>query len=174
MPAHLPDPSLPLKNGRWEAFAHNVSRGMHNGAAYLAAVPVDKTHSGDMNSAKVSGHRLRQKPVVQARIDWLVADERRRQRAIESAGQDIPETFTRDDILRLFVEVSDTLQEAYVAAQNSSVPAIRLQQLRSVYADHTARLAKLTEYEVIPDDDHGETRELVRRLNEIEVCKCPI
>lgn len=174
MSAPLPDPALPLKNERWEHFAQNVAKGMNNGAAYLAAVPVNKTHSGDMNSAKVSGHRLRQKPAVQARLDWLVADERRRQRAIENAAQTVPDTFTRDDILRLFVEVSDTLQEAYATAQNSSVPPIRLQQLRSVYADHTARLAKLTECEVIPDDDLGEARELVRRLNEIEVCQCRI
>ncbi|MGH1412118.1 MAG: hypothetical protein ACRBB0_01400 [Pelagimonas sp.] len=163
---------MPLKNERWEHFAKNVAKGMNNGAAYIAAVPVNKTHSGDMNAAKVSGHRLRRKDVVQARIGWLVANERRRQRAIENASQAVPDTFTRDDILRLFVEVSDTLQEAYVTAQNSSVPPIRLQQLRSVYADHTARLAKLTEYEDIPDNDHGQSNELIRRLNEIEVCTC--
>lgn len=117
------DPALPLKE-RWENFAQNVAKGMHNGAAYLAAVPVNKTHSGDMNSAKVSGHKLRQKEAVQNRINWLIADERARQRAIENAGQDIPETFTRDDILRLFVEVSDVLRECYETAQRSSVPPI--------------------------------------------------
>lgn len=166
------DGSAPLKNERWEAFSQNVAKGMNNGAAYLAAVPVNKTHSGDMNSAKVSGHKLRQKEAVQNRIDWLIAEERRRQRAIESARQDIPESFTRDDILRLFVEVSDVLRECYATAQLSSVPPIRLQQLRSVFADHTARLAKLEETEVIPVSDDGETGALINWLNGLEVCKC--
>lgn len=167
----MTDPALCLSNERWENFAQNVARGMHNGSAYLASVPVNKTHSGDMNSAKVSGFKLRQKEVVQARISWLIADERARQRAIDNAGDNIPDTFTRDDILRLFVEVSDVLRECYETAQRSSVPPIRLQQLRSVFADHTARLARLEETEVIPIENDGDTS-LVDRLNSLEVCQC--
>lgn len=165
------DPAFPLPNERWEAFAKGVASGMNNGPAYLAAVPVDKVHSGDMNSAKVSGHTLRKKKVVEDRINWLIADERRRQRAIENAGADIPETFTRDDILRLFNEVSETLHEAYVIAQNSSVPPLRLQQLRSVFADHTARLAKIEETESIPDARNGELDKLIERLNTLEIAR---
>lgn len=166
------DPALPLKNNRWEVFCRNIAKGMNNGAAYLAAVPVNKTHSGDMNSAKVSGHKLRQKEIIESRIDWLIADERARQRAIENAENAIPETFTRDDILRLFVEVSDTLHTAYVTAQNSSVPPIRLQQMRSVFADHTARLAKLEESELIPFSNDDDTSEMISRLNSLKVCQC--
>lgn len=166
------NPALPLSNERWEQFCRNVAKGMNNGASYLASVPVNKTHSGDMNSAKVSGHKLRQKEAVQARIDWLIADERARQHAIENASADIPETFTRDDILRLFLEVSDVLRECYTTAQHSSVPPIRLQQLRSVFADHTARLAKLEESEVIPVEDDGDSAVMINRLNGLEVCKC--
>lgn len=164
------DPAFPLPNERWEKFCQGVASGMTNGAAYLAAVPVDKVHSGDMNAAKVSGHNLRKrKPVIEKRINWLIADERRRQRAIENAGADIPETFTRDDILRLFNEVSETLHEAYVIAQNSSVPPLRLQQLRSVFADHTARLAKIEESETIPDTRNMDLDSLIARLNTLEI-----
>ena len=168
---NLPDPALPLKNPRWEAFAQHSAKGMTLADSYLKSTPPGKTVPSSKEGAKISGHKLSKKPAVMARVEWLRRAERKRQNRIADQLADDATSYSRADVLKLFGEVSDTLHAAYVIGQHSAISPLRLEQLRRVWSDHTGRLAKYQEdHEIKPDAPHG----LAERLNAVvgRVCTC--
>lgn len=167
----LPDPSLPLKNPRWESFSQHLSRGLTLQESYLKSTPPGKTVPSSKDGAKISGHKLSKKPAVAARVEFLRKTERERQNRIADQLADDAESYTKADVLKLFGEVSDTLHRAYIVGQNSAVSPLRLEQLRRTWAEHTGRLSKYQEeHEITPDAPDG----LAERLNAAvgKVCTC--
>lgn len=62
-----PDPSKPIKNNRWEAFAQDVFGGMTQYEAYLKNYPVSRKWK--RGSVEVEAHKLNTK--ILHRTDWL-------------------------------------------------------------------------------------------------------
>lgn len=78
-----PNPSTPLQNGRWEAYAQNLAEGMNQTEAYIAADYKARGESATNNAA-----RLLVNASVAARVEHL------KQQAAERA------VVTAEDILR--------------------------------------------------------------------------
>ena len=164
----LPDPSLPLRNKRHEMFALQRAKGVDQGAAWKNTIPFGQAYNGGANSLRVSGHRVEKRLDVKARIRMLIAEAR-------SDASEVPDTFERGDIIKLTLEVSEGLQNAYEAALEANVSPLRLEQLRTVFASHLARQGKMTEEadEAIPDDAAAaRVRKMAEWMHDVGECQC--
>ena len=171
MSGPLPDPSLPLKNERWESFAQYLAKGLTLADSYLKSTPPGKTVPTSKEGAKISGHKLSKKEAVIQRVEWLRKTERERQNRIADQLADDAESYTKADVLKLFGEVSDTLHRAYIIGKTSSVSPLRLEQIRRTWSENTGRLARYEEdHEIKPAAPDG----LAERLNTAvgKVCTC--
>lgn len=139
------DPCLPLTNSKRERFCQERAIGRTLAESYAAATGKDLTDKNNV-ACRVSGHRWESMPETTARIEYIRRTAREREnRLAADMAEDLPSDFSKETILALFLEVSQTLRDAYVVAQNSSVSPTKIEQLRKAWRDHTARLAKYEE-----------------------------
>jgi len=168
------DPSKPLLKDRQEKFAVGMSQSKTLGQAYLDAIPAHVHHSGDINAAKVSGHRWMKIEAMKNRVDWLIADENRRKQMVADQLADDKQAYSKGDVGRLFIEVSDALREAFSVGQNSSTPPAELEKIRRVWSEHEARVAKIVQDRPALSNEEAKTdnAELNRAIETWEMCQC--
>lgn len=163
----MSDPSQPLANRRHEIYATARAKGLPQAESWRKTVPFGQTYIGSNTSLRVSGHRVEQRPEVRARIDWLTKAARR-------APEGAPVHLSRTDIVKASLEVSEALEMAYKAAQGSTASPQAIERLKIVWAAHLVRQGKLDEaHEPLPDGNDGMLWDMVERIQNLQVCKCP-
>lgn len=157
----------PLKNPRWEIYAQARAKGLGQAEAWQRTVPFGQQYSGSNTSLRVSGHRVEQRPEVQARIQHLTKHARR---SVSEGAQ----VMSRADIVRVSLEVSEALEAAYKAAQSSSASPQAIERLKTVWASHLSRQGQMQDAsKPLPDAEHSpDFLALQARIQNFGDCKC--
>lgn len=160
------DPSKSLRNARHEVFASRSARGMTNGEAWKATIPFGAQYKGGDNALRVTGFKVGQRPEVIARVAFLREQDKK-------AAQQPEEALTHADVIRLNLEVSETLETAYMAANAACVPPQKLEALKRVLAAHLSRQGKLEQQEGLENASPENKAALVTMLsNMAKTCTC--
>lgn len=165
----LPDPSLPLTNSKRERYCIERAAGRTLAESYATANGKELNDKTNL-TLRVSGKRWADMPAIAARIEHIRRAARARDAKIAAEmAEDLPSDFSKETILALFLEVSQTLRDAYVVAQNSAVSPTKIEQLRKCWRDHTARLARYEEETgaELPNEMDGGIAALNARLRRI-------
>lgn len=161
------DPTQPLTNIRHETYATARAKGLPQADSWRKTIPFGQAYSGSNTSLRVSGHRVEQRPEVRARIDWLTKRARK-------APEGPPAPLSRANIVAASLEVSDSLEMAYQAAQHSTASPQAIERLKTVWAAHLARQGKMDDAaEPLLDADATGVFDMLERIKCLEVCKCP-
>lgn len=165
----MPPPSAVLKNERWEIYAQARSRGRSQADAWSETFP-NGASIPDNASLRVGGHRCENRKSVALRIKNLT--QKRREAEYRDAAE-TPEVFDHATIVALSLEISETLENAMEAAEQSSLSSLRLSQLKSVLSGHLGRQGKLAEQSNTPlATDTAPGAGTWQNVYAVEVCQC--
>jgi len=155
------DASKPLKNARHESFATGVARGASYHAAWAETFSADKRIS-KKNALSVVGSRVAKHEDVKARIQHL---RREAQKAVETASGSLPSAYTENDIVLLYMEISNVLQKCFEFSKAQGVAPAKLEKLRVILAAHLARQGKLDSRTTNVIEPNPQAEEFAIRIN---------
>lgn len=160
-----PRGSEPLKSARHECYCDGRSRGLSQADAWARTFRKDQKIPNNASN-RVTGCNLEKRPEIAARIEHLT-----KARRSESLQDDIPEAFGNADLVELSLEISNALEAALAAAQNSAISNTALTRLKQVLSAHLARQGKMTDLgEPIPTN--AAQKAVWDHFYGIKVCDC--